>query len=251
MSLTSAFISFVGKIFHKKAYSNFKAAYGNNLKSGMILMSGPSVELDEFNEKYNIAVCSNLTNPQKFIDKIQADVYVHCFSDPTIITNKDKYILFEKILEFSKINKDYYVLVPVQYLKYVLKLSLFPSKKMMIYNQSTSYRDNKELSFNKLMYQNLSSIYLDCALPWVSFVGCETVFVSGFDAFYGKSKNKKYSTINDQFDEVNNNPDWTELVRSNAMLLESMVTNITGIKVSHSVNSGYWKYKNEKSHINW
>ncbi len=241
-----------GMFFHCISYR--KVIKKCSFESALILMSGPSNDSDDLIKKYyDISVTSNLTNPEKFLNRVNSELYFHCFSDPSIISEEGKRKIFNDILDFSESCDHYYVLIPFNYIKDFKMFKLLFKKRVLIYNANMDYQLDLGLKINKYSYPNMNTILLDCALPWVSYLGTESVFVAGFDANYGTASNyKEYSSLNFGYTEKNNIKNgWSDEVKKNALIFTSLLEKMNRNKISYSHNSGFGKYINEKFNNNW
>lgn len=241
---------FIGKVLHMR--TNKKLSKNAPINDCVILMSGPSNELDDFSEKkYDIAITSNLTDPKEFCKRVKSKNYIHCFSDPDIINSKDKRNKLLHILDFSKNRDDYILLVPFSFIKCKEIRKSFFLKSLMFYNTNNSFRENKGLLINNISFPNMNTIMLDCALPLASYLKANNIFISGFDANYGvgaKNYSKTNMTLEDNSEVLSG---WNDIVKKNALILTTILEEINKNKVTYSNNSGFGKYLYEKLNNNW
>ncbi|EMQ2878238.1 hypothetical protein V9N52_003549 [Vibrio navarrensis] len=243
-------LEIIGRILH---YISYRKENKGPVENALVLMSGPSNELDDFSDKlYSVSIASNLTSPEGFKNKVKSKIYYHCFSDPSILTDQNKFKIFGDIIKYAKENDDYKILLPIQYLKNIKIYKIIFNRNVIFYNQNMSYQKKQGIRFDKYTYPNMNTILLDCALPWVSFLGAKNIFVSGFDANYGNDNSKKYSNINLTHIEENTNRSlWSDEVKFNAQVMTKLIEKTNGCKVNFSINSGFWKYMNENTNCYW
>ncbi|EHZ2574229.1 hypothetical protein K5N30_003098 [Vibrio parahaemolyticus] len=238
----------IGILLHHFTNNKFKAKFNGG--RAIILMSGPSNENDTYST-CDLAVTSNLTNPHDFTKRITSKEYIHCFSDPDIITNEEKEKIFLDILRFARERDNYTLLVPVTYLKFKVIRANFFSESINFYNTNNSFKNKAGLTINKTSFPNMNTILLDCALPFSSYIGINEVFVSGFDAHYGVGK-KSYSSSNYEYNDKEKPVDnWKDIVKVNAVIMSKILKEINGTKINYSEKSGFGKYLNEKFDNNW
>lgn len=236
-------ISIIGRFFHFFSYFILKKRFNNN-ESGFVLMGGPSSDLYCTSEEYDVAIASNLTDPIAFIKKVKSGSYFHCFSDPSILSVRAKREMFNEIVNYSKKDDRYVVLIPVQYIKDLSILKLAFQRRVFIYNQNSLWRQRASFHLSKYSYPNMSTILLDCALPWLVFNRVEKIDVIGFDADYGVESHKKYSSANISYEEElgeNTRDGWSKLVVKNANLYIELLSLVSDTKIRFDPNSGYGK----------
>jgi len=231
----------VGMFLHALSYKRIKSV---KVVNSVVLMGGPSVDQTEFASRYDCSISANLTAPESHCSVVVADTYFHCFSDPSIIENPEKRVLFERILQFASNNKNYCVIIPVQYLQYVGLWGRYLSAKVLVYNQYSVWPRKKEFSLARLVFPNMKTIFLDCALPWLVYAGAQKVFVAGFDASYGGGENKNYSSIASGYVEKNNNVmrGWGNAVMRSADMYQHIFNCWSTCEITYAPHSGYAKY---------
>lgn len=244
-------LNILGLFLHSLSLKRFNITKSHS--SGLVLMAGPSADLDDLSsESYSVSITSNLMNPLNHIERVNSNQYFHCFSDPSIITHTEKFQCFKSIIEFSETRNDYFILIPVQYFKSKYVLSLFFNKKVYFYNQNNSYQKKQGLKISKYSFPNMDTILLDCAIPWLSYIGVKDIFISGFDANYGNENIKKYTSSNySVVDDGLVKSCWAGNVRFNAYLITELLKRVNNSNITFSKKSGFWKHLNEKINSNW
>lgn len=231
-----------GVIFHALSYLRLGCV---SFERVVILMGGPSVDETEFDSTYDCSITSNLTNPELHCSLISADAYFHCFSDPSIIENRDKREIFRKILLFSAKNRNYRAIIPIQYIQYVGMWGDYFRARVLVYNQYSVWVDKQKFCLSRFAFPNMKTIFLDCALPWALYLGAKNVFVAGFDANYGQGANKSYASVSSGYVEKNvaSGNSWGHDVIKNADMYLQLVQSWSDCEIAFAKNSGYAKYR--------
>ncbi len=241
-------VGLLGRFFHKKGYKKIKRNLIGKNNQGIILMSGPSNEKDSFyNKTFDVAATSNLMQPKLFEKKVCANTYFHFFSDPSIISNPEKFQIFLDIYNYSKSKDNYYLVVPFNYIKKLRMVNIIFSKNVCIYNADLVYRSNLGFKLDKFCFPNMNTILLDSTLPWLAFLGTKNIEVSGFDAFYGTGNDKSYSSNTYNIKEKNIvESEWGKEVKDNAIVMTQLLHRLTDSSICYSKNSGFYKYIKDK-----
>lgn len=239
-------LNVIGKILHKLVYKSLPV----NIENVFVMMGGPSLdsEDDSLSKKWSLSITANLADPSVHMNKVNASLYAHCFSDPSILSDKGKFCSFKKIVNFSRRNP-YLVLVPSTYLKSWFVFVAMLKGEVKIYNQNYSFQ-NKGIVFEKYSYPNMKTIFLDCALPLAVYSGAKSIYVSGFDANYGSAKSKLYSTSvmpGSIFEEVDSR--WSDVVRNNTELIVAIVEGFSDTRISFSRYSGFYQYQQKRKSV--
>ena len=239
-------LNVVGKILHKFVYKSLPS----NIENVFIMMGGPSLdsEKESLSKKWSLSITANLTDPSVHMNRVNASLYVHCFSDPSILSNKGKFSSFKKIVRFSR-RHQYLILVPTNYLKSWFVFVAMLKGEVKIYNQNYSFQNNG-IVFEKYSYPNMNTIFLDCALPLAVYSGAKSIYVSGFDANYGIATSKQYSTSvmpGSMLEVIDNS--WSDVVQNNAELIITIVKAFSDTDIVFSHHSGFYRFLEKRGNL--